>query len=231
MEYRFFMLKTARTIIATAIIFASLATPVMADNCSSTYNAGNPCPTGVPSINKTVQNPVTKAYVENLGMNDPKLRANDTVHFAITVTNTGSSTLTNIPVQDTFPSYIYFVSADHQFDQGQQAFIINQLTPGQSETIYLEGKVVTENQLPTDAGITCVTNRGSMNMNGQTYTDTAQICIERQVLGTTPTTKGGQPVYPATNPESTPPTGPESVAVLGLLPMALSGIYLRRKTN
>ncbi len=42
-------------------------------------------------------------------------------------------------------------------------------------------------------------------------------------------TKGGQPVYPAPQSEVAPNTGPEALALVGLIPTALGGLLLRRK--
>ncbi len=46
-----------------------------------------------------------------------------------------------------------------------------------------------------------------------------------------PTTKGGLPVYPPTKAKTTPQTGPEAIALFGLIPSAVGGMLLRRKTQ
>ena len=45
------------------------------------------------------------------------------------------------------------------------------------------------------------------------------------------TTKGGQTVYPIPNTNQSPSTGPELFALIGLLPAALGGFILRRKSK
>ena len=42
-------------------------------------------------------------------------------------------------------------------------------------------------------------------------------------------TKGGQTVAPASTVKTTPPTGPEALGLISLIPMAAAGFYLRRK--
>lgn len=42
------------------------------------------------------------------------------------------------------------------------------------------------------------------------------------------TTKGGQPVYPSPNTTSNPNTGPEVLALIGLLPAGAGGFFLRK---
>lgn len=45
------------------------------------------------------------------------------------------------------------------------------------------------------------------------------------------TTKGGLPVYPAPSMNQTPATGTEMFSLLGLLPAAGAGLFLRRKSK
>lgn len=45
------------------------------------------------------------------------------------------------------------------------------------------------------------------------------------------TTKGGLPVAPAPNLQTTPATGPEMIGLLALISSAIAGIFLRRKTT
>jgi hypothetical protein len=52
------------------------------------------------------------------------------------------------------------------------------------------------------------------------------MCIQNNVLGaTTPQ------VLPAPKIVTTPPTGPEMLPLLGLIPGALGGLMLRKKSN
>jgi hypothetical protein len=43
--------------------------------------------------------------------------------------------------------------------------------------------------------------------------------------------KGGLPIQPKTDVKTTPATGPETLALISLLPMAAAGFYLRNKTK
>ncbi|HEX8931555.1 MAG TPA: hypothetical protein VF810_00190 [Patescibacteria group bacterium] len=44
-------------------------------------------------------------------------------------------------------------------------------------------------------------------------------------------TKGGLTVYKQTPPPATPATGPEALSLIGLIPMAVGGLYLRKKSK
>ena len=53
-----------------------------------------------------------------------------------------------------------------------------------------------------------------------------------QIFPTTPTqSKGGLPIQPKTDVKTTPATGPEALSLLGFIPMAAAGFYLRNKTK
>jgi len=43
-------------------------------------------------------------------------------------------------------------------------------------------------------------------------------------------TKGGLPIHPKPDAKTTPATGPEAIALISLIPIAIAGFYLRHKT-
>lgn len=55
--------------------------------------------------------------------------------------------------------------------------------------------------------------------------------VSTPVPTTPPTTKGGQPVYQPAPSQQTPGTGPETLALFGLLPTGALGYLLRKKTR
>src|SRR3989304_8577444 len=60
--------------------------------CQPVYGGGEVCISkGNILVNKTVQNPQTGAFVDNLSLsNDPRFGAEKSVTFQLTITNTGS---------------------------------------------------------------------------------------------------------------------------------------------
>ena len=66
--------------------------------CEPIYGGGEVCVSnGEILINKTVKNPESGAFVENLSLsNDPKYSANQIVDFQLTLTNTGKETLNEV---------------------------------------------------------------------------------------------------------------------------------------
>ncbi|OGH23342.1 MAG: hypothetical protein A2958_00250 [Candidatus Levybacteria bacterium RIFCSPLOWO2_01_FULL_38_13] len=200
--------------------------------CQPIYGGGQTCvQVGNILVNKTVKNPQTGAFVDNLNINDPKLLPLSTVTFQITVTNTGSGNLSKITVKDTLPSFVTFVSGPGSFDRNTKVltFEVSNLGAGQSQTFTLEAKTVEENKLPQDQGIVCVVNQVLATSDSNQSSDNSQFCIEKPVVA--PVTKGGLKVFPAPTVVTTPPTGPEMLSLIGLIPAGGLGFLLRRKAR
>ncbi|MEK7573264.1 MAG: DUF11 domain-containing protein [Patescibacteria group bacterium] len=219
----------------TGIMSLSSAGITNADtSCQPIYGGGETCvQVGNLSVNKTVKNPSTGAFVDNLNINDPKYSPTSAVDFQITVTNTGSGNISSIEVKDTLPSYVTFVSGPGSFDGNTKVltFTVNNLGAGQSQTFNVSAKVVDQGSLPADQGVTCVVNQASATSNdNKQSSDNSQFCIEKPTQPA-PTTKGGLKVFPAPKVVSTPATGPEMLPLIGLIPSGVLGLFLRKKTS
>src|SRR4030042_6518487 len=212
------------SLFAVATLYLVSALSVKADvSCQPIYGGGETCiQVGPVTINKTVKNPKTNAFVDNLGVNDPKYSPSSTVTFNLTVTNTGGSNISKTTVKDIFPQFTDFVSGSGSFDANTKtlSFDIKDLKAGESRTFTVQGKTATTDQLPSSQGITCVVNQATATSdNGQQSSDNSQFCIEKPVLGVT---KGGLKVAPAPSMAVTPPTGPEMLPLIGLVPSAIA---------
>lgn len=200
--------------------------------CTPVYGGGQTCVTsGNLVINKTVANPKTNEMVDSLGVNDPKFAPENIVSFRLVVTNNGGTTLSNVEVKDIFPQFVSFTTGMGSFDNNTKTltFKIDSLNPNESKTFPLQGKIAPASQLPQDQGTVCVVNQATAQAEGQNSQDNAQFCIEKKVLPAQ--TKGGKEVFPLPEAQVTPPTGPEALPLLALIPSALAGIFLRRKTK
>jgi uncharacterized repeat protein (TIGR01451 family) len=234
----FYMNKLLITILSVAFL-AIAGTASAAGNtyggygtpCEPIYGGGEVCVSkGQILINKTVKNPTTGAFVDNLSLsNDPKYGANQTVEFKLTLTNTGDETLKEVTVTDTFPSYIVYESGTGTYDSKNKTltFKVNDLKANEARTYVVKGKIVGSASLPTDQAITCVVNQAKAKASENESSDVSQFCIQKEVV----TTKGGLPVMPAPKMTQTPPTGPEMLSLAALIPAAGAGIFLRRRSK
>lgn len=217
------------------IMSLSFAVNASADtSCQPIYGGGETCvQVGNITLNKTVKNPTSGAFVDNLNVNDPKYAPASTVSFKITVTNTGNSAISTTTVKDTLPNYVTFVSGPGSFDANTKVltFTVNNLGAGASQTFDVQAKVADQGSLPTDQGVVCVVNQASATTNdNKQSSDNAQFCIEKPGQPGT-TTKGGLKVFPAPKVVTTPATGPEMLPLIGLIPGGALGLFLRKKSS
>lgn len=215
----------------STLSFLMATTVVMADGtCQTPYGYQTTCTfTSNIVINKTVQNPQTNAFVDNLSVNDPKYSPSQTVNFQLAITNTGTGTIGKTTVKDTFPQFVSFVAGPGTMKDNVLTFETDNLLPNETRTVNVTGKTADASGLPSDATVTCVVNQATATAdNGQTSQDTAQLCIEKP--GNT-TTKGGLTVESLPRKTfGTPATGPEALPLLALIPTGLIGTLLRKKS-
>lgn len=225
------MKKTLVTILSGLFLLSSLVVtkPAFAGaNCQPIYGGGQNCvPTGEISINKTVRHPDilkggVEKFVDNLSINDSKYHADDQIVFRLTVTNNGDATFSSVEVKDILPQYVTFVSGPGNFDAGSKTltYTLNELKAKESRTDTVVVKVTDATSLPISEGTLCTVNQSFATAEGSTDQDNSQFCIEKKFA-----------VQPAPKIVQTPPTGPEMLPLIGLIPAGLGGLLLRRKSN
>lgn len=228
------MKKIISSLFLSSVLFLTVSVAANADtSCQPIYGGGETCvQVGNVFVNKTVLNPQSNSFVDNLGINDPKYSPSSNVTFHITVTNNGGETISKVTVKDVLPQFVSFVSGPGRFDSNSKTltFELGDLKAGESRTFTVVGKTADQDKLPSSQGITCVINQAiSTANNGQESSDNSQFCIQKPVLGET--TKGGLKVFPAQPIAKTPATGPEMLSLLGLIPTGALGFFLRKKTS
>src|SRR3989344_4286188 len=110
-------------------------TPTPTVECQPIYGGGQVCPqAGNIIVNKTVKNPGTGNFVDNLSINDPKFSGSQIVNFRITITNTGNGVMSNININDIFPQFVNFVSGPGSFNNSTKtlSFTVNSLNVNES---------------------------------------------------------------------------------------------------
>lgn len=202
----------------TAGLLLASATSVLAETCQPIYGGGQTCQNGNLEVVKSVKNPNTGEYLTSLGDNNTYGTEKD-VPFKITVRNTGNAEITNVVVKDVLPPYITADAASLEQKIGT-------LKAGESRDVFITGRTASASAIPNN-GTTCVTNQAVATADNQSQrVASSQVCIQKNVLGTTT----GPVVYPAPKVVTTPPTGAEVFSLLGLIPAALVGRRLRKKS-
>lgn len=203
--------------------------------CQPIYGGGQTCVTSAKFIlDKKILHPKetkgnAQVYVDNLSINDPKFVAGQKVKFQLIATNTGNKTISELTLTDIFPDFVDFVSGPGIYDSKTRTMTLSipNLNPDESRKYIIETKVRGNETLPQNQGVVCVVNQGSLTSGSDESRDNSQFCIEKSVT----TTKGGLPVMPAPGLKQTPSTGPEMLSLFGLIPAALAGFLLRRKSK
>ena len=227
------MKKGYLSIIFLLTIF-SFANPLKAfadTSCQPIYGGGQTCvTTGNISINKTVMNPKTNQFVDNLNINDSRYQPEFTTTFQIAVTNTGNASISRVKVSDVFPQYITFSSGTGNFDSNTKTltFEINNLLANETKNFTVLGKIVNSSLIPISQGsVVCVVNQATatnLDNTSQVSQDNAQLCIEKTA------TSSGFPVFPTTTIKTTPATGVESLVLFSLIPTGIAGWFLRKQS-
>lgn len=167
---------------------------LLATNSYAQYGQyGGPGPSLSILIDKMVGKPIdtTKGgstdveYVDNLSPSDPRFAPGQVVFFRLKVKNTSNTTLTNVTVKDVVPSYLEPVEGPGTYDASTRTitFAVGDFTADQEKVYILKMRVLAQDQLPADKGLFCLVNKAQAYDGGVSDEDTAQLCVEKQVLG------------------------------------------------
>lgn len=234
------------TLLAITAIFLAFPASISAattPNCTPIYGGGESCIQTEPiTVNLQVKNPDTDQYVDNLSTTQGLFEPGEAVSFRMQVTNTGDRVVSNLTVTDALPQYIDFVRGDGNFDRNTRnfRFTIDELGSEENRVYFLEGRIANRNSLPNTNQPTCIYNQVAVSFGNNTSQDNSRLCIAAN--GTTPAanettptptrapaTKGGTTIYPPTQSKTTPETGPQALALFGLIPLGGLGWWLKRK--
>ncbi|MDZ4227864.1 MAG: hypothetical protein U1E54_01320 [Candidatus Levybacteria bacterium] len=206
-------------------------------SCQPIYGGGQSCiATNNIIVNKTILNPQTNQFVDNLNINNPKHQPGFITTFQVSITNTGNTNVPRIDVRDIFPQYVSFSSGAGAFDSNTNtlSFSLTNLAPNETRKYTVIGRIINAEQIPIASGsVVCVVNQAIAMVDGNNISqDNAQFCIEKTLTpATIVTTKGGFPVFPPVLTTSAPATGPEAFALLALVPAGFSGWFMIKYAN
>lgn len=213
--------------VATTLCVLNLAPLVKAD--SGQYGQyGQPAPAQTILIDKTVGKPnaimtkgglVNVEYVDNLSPADPRFRPGQQVLFKIKVKNTSTVSLSQVTVQDYVPTYVEPMEGPGNYDAGTRiiSWDAGSFAPNEEKTYDLKMQLYPQDKLPANKGLFCLTNKAQASNSVTSDDDTAQFCVEKEVIGV----------------KKAPEAGPEAgVLILGAnVLLAGVGFSLKRLTN
>lgn len=183
-------LKSVFGISLAVLALAASAQAVNAQSCTTQYGNGQYGVECVPidvTINKQVKNPISLIFVENLGPSDDKFSPGAEVHFKLIVHNASSQEWSRVTVRDTLPQYLTFEAGPGTYDKNSKVLTVELENLKVNETRKFEflAKVEPANVFPSDKSLFCVVNHAEVAVDSRTDEDTAELCIQTQVLGVT----------------------------------------------
>lgn len=229
------------------------------NGCDPIYGGGETCQqTSNITVDKKIKHPIENRFLDQLTGDDPYFIPDQQITFTIEVKNTGRSTIKNITLEDLFPpQLIRYDDKVGTFDNKTKilSYKIDVLKGNTAKKITVKVRVLKADQSLNNNDPVCLLNQvrayANKNKNNPSQ-DNVRFCVEKQgsapkpqqtnspAGGATPTptksqlpdqTKGGLPIKPQPNISKSPKTGPETLALVALLPSALAGLLLRRKTK
>lgn len=211
-----------KLIIFLSIVFFVVSLVLNVEKANGQY--GQPAPSYSILIDKMVGKPYqTKGgitsieYVDNLTPSDPRFVPDQEIYFKVRIKNTSTSDITNVTVKDYVPSYLTPIEGPGTWDVNTRIITWNagDFRVDEEKIYYIKMKTNSQNQLPADKGLFCLVNKVEALSDEANDSDTAQFCIEKQVIAA----------------KKVPSAGPEmGISLLAGEFILLSlGFYLRKK--
>ena len=133
-------------------------------------------------------------YVDNLSPSDPRFSPNQEVWFKIKVKNTSNRNLTAVQVTDYVPQYLMPIEGPGKWNPNNRTITWNagDFAVDEEKVYYIKMQVFDQSLLAADRGLFCVVNKVAAQKDNVAYDDdTAQLCIEKQVVGAKAVPKAG----------------------------------------
>ena len=154
-------------------------------------------------------------YVDNLTPSDVRFQPGMEIMFKIRVKNTSSVVINDVMVNDKVPLYVEPIEGPGAYDANTRIISFNagSFNPNEERTYYFKMQWASQDKLASDRGLICVSNYARAYTNSASDDDTAQACVEKQVVGV----------------KEAPKAGPEMTLILVAGQLGVLGIGLKIK--
>jgi len=188
------------TLLATVLSFG--ASSISADYGVYGYGQyGQPVSSQTILVDKKVGMPaaVTKGgitevqYVDNLTPSSTKFKPGQAVMFQVKVKNTSNVDISNVTVKDYVPGYVEPVEGFGTYDSSTRIITLDagSFKAGEEKVYYVKMQLYGQAPLPADKGLFCLTNKAAAYNGSASDEDTAQFCVEKEVIGAKEAPKAG----------------------------------------
>jgi len=212
----------------TALAFTTLLSQTAFAQYGQYGQYGQPSPAESILIDKQVGKPLIKTitkggvtsastvqYVDNLTPSDVRFQPGMDIMYKIRVKNTSNVVMNNVMVIDKIPAYIDAIEGPGVYDANSRVISFDSGTfkADEEKTFYFKMQWFAQNLLPADKGLICVSNYAKASSLNASDEDTAQACVEKQVVGV----------------KAAPKAGPEMTIFLVAGQLGLFGLGLKLK--
>src|SRR3989344_9210787 len=192
-------------ILALELAFVLFVPNARAQTCGQ-YGT-DACPPTDLTINKTVRNPITGVFVENLVSGDATYSPKDVVIFNLSIHNGSNRSFSTVQITDTLPERLTDPKVDESDlnkvrdvknpDSKTLVFLLkDELKAGESREVIVKATVEGAGSFPKDQTLVCdITNRAEVTAEDRRDDDTASLCVTTQVLGVTTLPEAGPADY------------------------------------
>lgn len=146
-----------------------------------------------PGGNQTKGGITNVEYVDNLSPADPRFRPGDQVMFKLKVRNTSNTSISNVTVKDYVPAYLEPIEGPGTYDSASRTitFDAGSFAIDEEKTYILKMQLFSQEKMPSDKGLFCLTNKAQAYNGNVSDDDIAQFCVEKEVVGAVQTPKAG----------------------------------------
>jgi len=136
---------------------------------------------------------VNYEYVDNLSPSDIRYKPGNQVIFKLKVKNTSNTSISNVTVKDFVPAYLEPIEEPGTFDSNSRVvtFDAGSFAADEEKTYLLKMQLNSQDKMPADKGLFCLTNKAQAYNGNISDDDVAQFCVEKEVVGTVKAPKAG----------------------------------------
>lgn len=216
------------------ILFSFIVLAVPSAQADSYGYYGSTPVTSCIAFDQMISNPASVKltdFIDNITVRDTKYKPDQLFMVRTKVKNVSNIIVPNVFITGSISKYLKYVSGPISIDKGGSNYSINagDLQPQEEKTFIITFKTASDAELEAKA-LTIFSNVMRAQGDGcNGAEDSAQIIIERQVLGTT---KGGLPIAELQDVKKYPNAGPEyGVLFLALQAGIFGAGYIIKKTS
>ncbi|QQG44169.1 MAG: DUF11 domain-containing protein [Candidatus Roizmanbacteria bacterium] len=125
----------------------------------------------------------TQDFVDNLSASDFRFKPGQEVMFRLKVKNTSSVKLSQVQVKDFLPSFVEALEGPGSVNNQTVAFNAGDFNSGEEKTFFIRTRLLAQEKLPADKGLFCLVNKAEAVTDNVRDEDTAQFCVEKEVVG------------------------------------------------